>query len=246
MTRLGSLLAILLAATAARAADKGTITGTVARPRGVTAVTAIDRSQEKDTRYKGSINPKTGKFTIPNLPLGATYDVVLDIGAVRLEGVNLKVKPSDYEEEQPLTKKDITTIKKICKDLNKFENEVEVMAVVGNCQHAAVVLNKRRTTPFYESKPGEMIWRLELWHFEKPDDDHWVKDQDELWVIFYRERLQKKAFAKKCLTLDPALGGLKLTKKQPKMDVGKVALPDNKPGIRLRPPKKAEKPAESD
>jgi hypothetical protein len=107
-----------------------------------------------------------------------------------------------------------------------------------------VVLNKKRTTPFYEPKPGEMIWRLELWHFEKPDDDHWVKDQDELWVVFYRERLQKKAFARKCLTLDPALGGLKLTRKQPKLDLGKVILPDSKPGIRLRPQKKADKPAE--
>jgi hypothetical protein len=226
-------LAALLLAGPARA-ETGTITGTVDKPKAVTAVTAIDRSGETDKKYPGKVDPKTGRFTIAKLPLKATYDVVFDAGAVRLEGVNLKVKPSDFEEEMPLTKDDIKTISKICKDLNKFENEVDVMVVTGNCQHAAVVLNKRRTTPFYESKPGEMIWRLEVWHFLKPED-HWVKDPEELGVLFYRERLQKSVFAKKALTLDPALGGHALTATKAKADLGKVVLPDGKPGIHLRP-----------
>ena len=33
------------------------------------------------------------------------------------------------------------------------------MTITGNIQHAAVILNKLRTKPFYESKPGEVIWR---------------------------------------------------------------------------------------
>jgi hypothetical protein len=237
------VLAAAAAAGPARAA-KGTLTGVLDKSKGVTAVLAVDRADEVDKKYKGTVNAKTGRFTIPGLPLDATYDVVIDVGDARLEGVNLKVKSSDYEEEQPLTKKDIATITKICKDLNKFENEIEVMVVTGNCQNAAVLLNKKRTTPFYESKPPEMIWRLELWHFQKPDDDHWVKDPDELAVMFYRQRLQKAAFAKKSLTLDGALGGFKPTAKAPKIDVGKVKIPDGKPGIRLRPEKKVEKPAD--
>ena len=67
------------------------------------------------------------------------------------------------------------------------------MVVSGNCQHAAVLLNKKRTTPFYESKPGEMIWRLELWHFDKPEDD-WIKSQEYLAIGFYRERLAEERF----------------------------------------------------
>jgi hypothetical protein len=226
-------LCLLLCVLPAGAAETGTLTGVIDRPRGVTAVTAVDRSEEKDRHFKGKIDPKTGKFTIPGLPLKKTYDVVIDFGAARLEGVNLKVPPSDFEEEQPLTKADAAAIAKIAKALNKFENEVDVMVVSGNCQHAAVVLNKRRTTPFYESKPGEMIWRLELWHFQKPDED-WIKDPDELGVIFYRERLQKSAFARKSLTLDPALGGHSLSEKRKTSDVGKVSAPDGKAGIRLR------------
>jgi hypothetical protein len=229
-------LALLLLELAApvRAADTGTITGTLVAAKGVTAVTAINRAGETDRTYKGTLDAKTGKFTIDKLPLGAAYDLIIDAGAVRLEGVNLKVPPSDYEEEQPLTKEDRTTITKICKLLNKFENEIEVMTIAGNCQHAAVLLNKKRTTPFYESKPGEMIWRLELWHFDKPEED-WIKSQDYLGIIHYRERLQKSAFAKKALTLDPALGGIALSAKAKSVDVGKVALPDGKAGIKLRP-----------
>jgi len=78
-----------------------------------------------------------------------------------------------------------------------------------------------------------VIWRLELWRFEKPEET-WVKVQDELFLVFYRERLQKADFDKKALTLDPALGGLKVTDKETTVDVGKVTLPDKKPGIRLR------------
>jgi hypothetical protein len=221
----------LLAACLALAADKGAITGTLTPPRGVTAVRAIDRSGEMDKVYKGKVDRKTGKFTIPNLPPG-TYDVVVDAGAARLEGVNLKVKPPEDEEDR-LTKEDVKQITKIAKALNKFENEVDVMVVAGNGQYAAALLNKRRTTPFYESKPGEMIWRLELWHFLKPEES-WVKDPDELGIVLYRERLQKAAFARKSLTLDPALGGIEVTPKRKNIDLGKVAVPDGKRGIRLR------------
>lgn len=235
-------LLVLLAPPAARGADTGSITGTVDKPAAVTAVTAIDR--ETDKKYPGKLDAKTGRFTIAGLPLGKTYDCIVDAGPVRLEGVNLKVPRSDYEEEQPLSKEDVAAIRKIARDLNKFENEIEVMTVTGNIQHAAVILNKKRTTPFYESKPGEMIWRLEVWRFEKPEE-HWVKVQDELALVLYRQRLQKAVFEKKVLTLDSALGGHKLTAKQPNVELGKVVLPSNKAGICLRGAKNKAKEASS-
>ncbi len=234
-----SLTAIVLAwmLTPARCAETGTIRGTVDKAGVVTAVTAIDRATDK--KYPGTIDAKTGQFTIKDLPLGS-YDCIVDAGPVRLEGVNLKVPRSDYEEEQPLTKEDIETIKKTALSLNKFENEIEVLTVSGNIQHAAVMLNKKRTTPFYESKPGEMIWRLELWHFEKPDET-WIKVQEEFAIVFYRQRLQKSDFDKKALTLDPRLGGIKLDAKQPIGELGSIVLPSKEPGIRLRAEKSKDK-----
>jgi hypothetical protein len=222
---------VLVSVMSARGAEMGTIRGTVDKPGVITAVTAIDRATDK--KYPGKIDAKTGQFTIADLPLGTTYDCILDAGAVRLEGVNLKVPRSDYEEEQPLTKEDIETIKKTAVSLNKFENEIEVLTVSGNIQHAAVVLNKKRTTPFYESKPGEMIWRLELWHFEKPDET-WIKVQEEFAIVFYRQRLQKSEFNKKALTLDPVLGGIQLDAKQKNVELGTISLPSREPSIRLR------------
>lgn len=227
-----SILALLLIETpATHGAETGTICGQVAQAGVVTKVTAVDRASGK--KYPGKIDGKSGAFTIADLPLGATYDCVLDAEAARLEGVNLKVPRSDYEEEQPLSKEDIEAIKKTAQSLNKFENEIEILAVAGNIQHAAVVLNKKRTTPFYESKPGEMIWRLELWHFEKPDET-WIKVQDEFAIVFYRQRLQKSAFSKKSLTLDAALGGIKLNARQKDVKLGTIAPPAKEPGIRLR------------
>jgi hypothetical protein len=224
----GVLLALALPAVAAP--STGTITARVERAGQLTRVTAIDRKTDK--QYAGTIDRATGKITISGLPLGAAYDCILEAGAAKREGVNLRVPASDYEEEQPLTKEDIETIKKTARSLNQFENEVEVLAVSGNIQHAAVVLNKKRTTDFINSQPGEMIWRLELWHFEKPDET-WIKVQDELAVVLYRQRLQKADFARKALTLDPALGGIELTAKKPRVDLGKIAIPPREPGIRL-------------
>ena len=233
-------LAVLVftAALPARAAETGSIRGKVDTEVGVTDVTAIDRATDK--KYTGKIDAHSGEFVIAELPLGATYDCILVFGPVHLEGVNLKVPRSDYEEEQPLSREDIEQLKKTAISLNKFENEIEVLAVAGNIQHAAVVLNKKRTTPFYESKPGEMIWRLELWHFDKPGET-WIKAQDEFAIVLYRERLQKSVFDRKALTLDPALGGIHLDNRQKIVELGRVAAPSKEPGIRLRSAKTPEK-----
>jgi hypothetical protein len=165
--------------------------------------------------------------------LGATYDVILDVGPCRLEGVNLKVPRSDYEEEQPLTKEDVEALKKSALSLNKFENKVEVLAVSGNIQHAAVILHNLRTEGFINSRPGEVIWRLEVQRFERPDET-WVKRQDELATVHYRRRIPKTEYDKVALTLEPALGGVELTAKQPQVKLPKVAAPPAEPGVRVR------------
>src|SRR5260221_5011745 len=117
-----ALFTVLVVFSPARAAEKGTLTGTVDKAAQVTAVTAIHRADDK--KYPGKIDPKTGQFTITDLPLNSTYDVIVDAGAVRLEGVNLKVPGSDFEEEQPLTQDDIKTIRAKALELNQFEDKV--------------------------------------------------------------------------------------------------------------------------
>jgi hypothetical protein len=211
--------------------ETGSLHGTVDDPRRVIAVTAIDRAT--DRTFRGTLDQNTGRFTIGNLPLDGVYDCILDCaGGARWEGVNLKVPP-DEEEEQPLSTEDRETIKTKVRGLNQFEDVVEILAVRGNSHHAAVLLNKVRAQPFVNSKPGEVIWRAELWHFERPEET-WVKVQDELFVVLHRERLPKMDYAKKSVTFDAALGGLTVTRKEPSVDLGLLKVPTFKPGIRLQ------------
>src|SRR5262249_48568938 len=127
------LICLCLDTHVSKADETGSITGTVDKPALVTAVAAVDRiSGNADKKFPGKLDAKSGRFTIEGLPVGATYDCVIDFAGARLEGVNLKVKRSDYEEEQPLTKEDVETIKKTTNSLNQFEDKVEVLTVQGN------------------------------------------------------------------------------------------------------------------
>ena len=230
----------------------GTISGKLDKPDQVLKIFAIDRTQldrnlEKAARIiveEGKVSPD-GTFSIP-VQSGKRYDVIVDYrDGSRLEGVNLNVKRSDFiEEDPPLSKLQAEKIRKIIALLNKFENEIEVMSLTGNAQHAVALLNKRRTTPFINSIPGEIIWRLEVWRFEKPEDgDYWLKDPEELFVIYYRERLPRAKYDAKMIMLDAKLGGLSVSEKSPKVDLGPIAMPEAKTGIRLRnaPPAPVEK-----
>ena len=214
-----------------RAADPGAITGAIDKPGSVLAVQAVNRASTK--RFPGAIDASTGRFTIAGLPLDADYDCIIDYPGSRLEGVNLKVPRSEYETEQPLSAEDIETIRTKVRALNQFEDVIEIMTVAGNIQHAAVLVNKLRTRPFYDSKPDEIIWRVELWHFERPED-LWVKIQDELFVLLYRERISRSAFDKKSVTFDAGLGGIRLSAHQPSFDLGRIEPSPVQPGIRLR------------
>jgi hypothetical protein len=209
----------------------GSISGSLEQKATATAVAAIDRSSGK--KFPGTIDAESGEFRVDQLPVGATYDLIIDFKGGRLEGVNMKVPRSDYEEEQPLSEEDIATIKAKVLSLNKFEDVVEIMALDGNIQHAAILVNKLRTKPFYASKPGEVIWRPELWRFERPDDT-WVKVQDELFVILYRERIQKSDFDKKSHTFDSSLGGIVLSSDRLEQDLGRVVLPAPTRGVHYR------------
>ncbi|HQU45190.1 MAG TPA: hypothetical protein PK867_20410, partial [Pirellulales bacterium] len=142
-------------------AQTGSIRGAIEPAAQTTAVSAVDRAANK--HFPAQLDAATGGFTIEHLPLGAKYDLVIDYGKARLEGINLRVPASDYEEEQPLADDDEKTIREKVLSMNKFEDQLEILAVAGNIQHAAILLNKVRTKPFVNSRPGEAVWRVELW-----------------------------------------------------------------------------------
>ena len=232
MKHVGLFLSILAAASAAHAAEMGSVTLRMTEDAKVKNVIAIDRESGK--KFVGELDVDTDEYVIRSLPLDAAYDCIVDFAnGSRLEGVNLNVPASEYEEEQPLVQEDIEMITEKVLRSNKFEEQIDILAIQGNIQHAAVVLNKLRTKPFYNSKPGEIVWRAELWRFERPEET-WVKTQDKLFTVLYRERLQQKAYDKKAITFDPRLGGLTPTAETPRIEIGPVEPPDASPGVRLR------------
>ena len=164
-----------LIATFAISLAGGSISGMIDRAADVSAIVAVERDSGKI--LPGKLDPTTGKFTISDLKLDVAYDLkITGKSGLRLEGVNLSVPRSDFEEEQPLTDEDVKTITAKMSALQTFEDSVEFLAIRGNIQHAAVLVNKRRIKPFYGSKPGEIVWRVEVWRFEKPEET-WVKSQ---------------------------------------------------------------------
>lgn len=224
------IVALLLMTNLLLAADTGTITGQLAGKPAAVKVVAVSRVD--DQRYPGTFTSTTGRFQIAGLPLNKDLDCIVDYPDARLEGVNFNVRRSDYEEEQPLAPAAAQFIKERVLKMNVFEDIVEVLAVDGNIQHAAVLLNKVRTQPFINSQPGEIIWRTELWHYERPEED-WVRVQED-YNVLYRERLPRRQFEKKSLTFDPALGGLRLSAERPTFDLGEITPPPTAPGIHYR------------
>lgn len=232
-----TFLLVVVAGAAARAEDAtGTIKGRAEAPDRVAAVVAVDRSSGK--QYPGVVDPASGEFTVAGLPLGAAFDCRIDYrGGPRLEGVSLKVPVPEDEDEAPLSAEDVEAIKAKMQQLNKFEDEIRLLTVTGNTRYAAVLANKLRTRPFVNSKPGEVVWRCEVWRFERPDET-WIMAQDELSLVLYRERLPRADYAKKSVTFDPALGGLAVTKGVPTVRLGPSKRPPETPGVRLRSPTK--------
>lgn len=231
---------VLAVGGSAAAQDSPRIVGHVQPATGLSAVAAVDRQSKK--RLTGKIvDAAKGRFAVAGLTLDRTYDLQLDFGPQRrLEGINLTVPRSDYVEEQPLAAEDLAVIRKKVLRLNKFEDEVEIMAIQGNIQHAAILISKLRTRPFFGSKPGEVIWRAELWHFERPEET-WLKSQDELFTVLYRERMQRRRYVQKALMFDSRLGGLRVSSKRSRIDLGRIAAPAAKLGVRLRGVKSAGK-----
>jgi len=213
------------------APQTGVISGKLDKAQTLKSVVALNRGSKRT--FAGHVDRDNGQFTIAGLPLGARYDLIIEFPAARVEGINLKVPRSDYEEEQPLSPEDIQTIRAKVRRMNKFEDVVEIKTIQGNIQHAAILVSKLRTRPFFGSKPGEVIWRAELWHFERPEET-WLKVQDELFIVLHRERINKMEYDKKSLTFDPALGGITLSEQQPRFDLKTVQPPLPGRGIHLR------------
>lgn len=209
----------------------GSITGTITKPAGVTSVVAVSRGSGE--QHVGTIDLESGKFRIPGIRPGTPYDCVIEFADSKLEGINLSVPRSDYVEEQPLEDEEIEILKEKAHRLDKFATQIDVLAVRGNIQHASILLNKVRRGSYEGGGGGEVVWRAELWHFERPEET-WVKVQHEMFIVLYRERIPGSEYDSKSITFDSDLGNLISTIETPDLDLSFIKPPITEKGIHYR------------
>ena len=236
MTAFFALLALLTGVPHPVIANTGAFRGVLAPASNITAVAAVARSN--DAVWPGVYDAASGRFEIAGLPLGASLDLrVTCAGGVRLEGVNLRptlAGDDALENDEPLPDAEREDVCRRIRRMIVFENIVDVVAAVGTSRHVCAMVQRIRSSPFYASKPDELIWRLEVWRFEKPEQtETWTRCGDAEGVL-YRMRMSRTALHAMRLIFDPRLGGLSATEAMPARELGMVNLPVVGPGVWLR------------
>jgi len=173
------------------------LTGTLHSPQHLTRLVAIDRQSADPLKtsienpkdpflYESSLDAATGKFTIPNLLPGHTYDLIAWTAdthgqTTRWEGINM-----DYHRpinpSTPVTDADRTWLENFVKDMPSFYDKSRVLHMAADHQHATLLVELARTRDFHSDKGGEIIYRVELWYFENLFGG-WAKDKNTEKVL---------------------------------------------------------------
>lgn len=230
------LLALLAGVPHAHGAAAGALRGILSPASNVTTVAAVARAS--DAVWTGVYDCASGRFEVAGLPLETNLDlrITYDAGA-RLEGVNLR--PTLSQDSAPQDEEALPDAERddVCNRIRRmivFEDSVDIVAVQGDSRHACALLQRIRNSPFYASKPDEVIWRLEVWRFEKPEDtETWTRVGDAEGVL-YRVRMSRAALNAMRLAFDPRLGGLRPTAAAPVYELGTLRLPVLSRGLWLR------------
>jgi hypothetical protein len=218
-------------------AKVGTITGALTPAQTVRQVHAVDRNL--DLTYPAEIDAKTGSFTVADVIVGRYDLVVTTTDGVRLEGADLSYRESELEElarqeevkqgivrepPGPLTDEDRQWLTDHVFGVKRFEDFRKIDAIAGNDQRATMLVELLRRRPFHGMNGSEVIWRVELWYFQKQAGgwEH-VADTD---VVLERRRMPAAEFAKLRHVFLPALGRIAVDAEGKSVPVA-VALPAN-------------------
>lgn len=241
---IGWLVVVLVAAAGtARAGATGSITLTLApmQDRRVVKAVAIDRSPQILTTSKGvkrdiGMGSRTypgavakGVIRFAHLPLTGRYDLKLtfDNGAV-LAGWDATVPPSAYVGDPPLRPVDRAAIeKKLANDqFTAFSDEVRVLDITGNADHASVLVMKLRKRPTVGGPKGAKPWifRIERWAWYTGDGPTWTPWFKRPFYALTRERIRPQAFRSLRLGYVRSLGGIALARQKPAVRIGPVTI----------------------
>ncbi len=172
------LIAILLASGTNAFADTHTITltGRIESSAKISRIEAVERNranvlavsnnQSTDWVFPGRIDHATGKFHIPHIPVGHTYDLITFTGKARWEGVDMRYyRP--VQPGPPMTHDDLKQLVTFIEKIQRFTNYNRPLWIAGDHNHATMVVEQIRTNNFYSGHHGSIIFRVAVWYFER-------------------------------------------------------------------------------
>ena len=232
-----TLAALVVVLLATGASDAGSLRAQLPPGHAVTSAQAIEYRPTKtgvDTvTHDGRVTGDAVEFA--DLPDSATLCLRLTTADGVVEGWDATVPASDYVEEQPLSDAGRAAIfeKLTAMEDRGFADEVRVLDVVGNIQHAAVLLERLRRRSFVGGgyQPGEWVWRVDRYQWHDPDEQAWTPDPALPWHALDRRRLRAPQHAALRIVYARHLGGIALSPQRPDVDLGLVTLPSVPPGV---------------
>jgi hypothetical protein len=220
--------AFFVAGLLAQAAGAGAINGVVengARCKGVSALMRTGLDPRRPEVHQGEYDAASGRFRISGLAEGV-YDLRVLVEGGWIDGANLTLEATQKSDE-PLTDEARAEILDLINNYPaSFQDITRPLAVQGNGRAAKALVELIRYTNFHSGKPGDVIWRVEVWVYEEANGA-WVK-KPHGWQVLSRVRAPQEMplndFLNGLWLFDPALGGIKVTKDRPVVEL-KYALP---------------------
>ncbi|HUU11713.1 MAG TPA: hypothetical protein VM431_14395 [Phycisphaerae bacterium] len=242
------VLAALAAVLVPAAARAGGIRAVVEATDPIKRVWAVQRSVQRLKDSQGKVHDiglygrlhegkvDGNRIAIEGLPVPGRYDLQLETASGgTVAGWDATVPESDYEGDPPLDEASRKAIfaKLGNKQFSAFADDMWVLDVRGNIQHAALLVMTLRMRPFVGGgyKEGEWVWRIDRWHWENPDEHTWVPYQERPYYALIRERLYEKQYRDKRVCYARHLGGIALTKDRPEANLNTVKIPTPVAGI---------------
>ena len=214
--------AMALAVAWSASADSASISGIIANPKLCTGVSALRRggsvTRLKIKEVKGEFSKTSGKFVVGGLE---DDEYVLRVhlkGGGYIDGANM-VLTVDEQSEKKMLSDDRKAIKDFIKNYpSRFVDIIRPLRIEGNGDFARVMVEKIRHRDYHSGKQGDIIWRMEVWKFEKLTGE-WIRSQHG-WHVLARERVSDKGrssmkhadFAKVRWLFAPELAGFEIVK----------------------------------
>lgn len=174
-------------------------------------------------------------ISIEGLERGRRYDLLIQTRAGLIEGWDASVPASDYDPEQPLDDAArgmiLAKIEKM--ERRAFYDDVFVLDIAGNIQHAAVLLFKFHHRGFVEAEDRgpDLVWRVDRMQYENPDEQSWVPHTKLALYALQRHRVTRSQYDQLRVLLDRRLGGIAWAGDSSTVDLGTITLPAPPPGV---------------